>query len=678
MASSSTATAPHDNDLCKRWTALSDEDITVSLIKEYLEPIASDLWVTAACAERVLEDTAVQRCLLELGLKRTEPAARRCRSMYEDEECGDEDDEDNIADTKEQRKRSMFIVHLRNDPTDAQLCHMRATLLDRLDRLNTFVEICQEALSPDDMQMDGGEDEEWEDDPWADPSQTAPASSPRATPPIPLPEFLTLGLLDLARLFASLGLHSAVGLLLRRHGPSLWPYRLFILESFPEHLSPSEYRDLLPKFDVSLGAEEVPSFIPWRPEIDWAEGDVFRTLLASSEVPVLLEAPHDSELSESYPSPLSEEALVNWYRTRIRHAITTTGVLDSSVSLIQHAASQGLQGLDEIAEDLLLLSRLVYDVPHPDAEALSSEWTLEWWKALSPAEAISQFLSHATRDTVARLVQKVVNPYLFVLEAREERRGNPDPTIPTRLLYDYILQAPLDIVAGIFEASKPTLPPSQRLLRNDEDMARLALACLYGSDSLEEWPTMSQIFECLPAWNVQDSEDEGDEADTTIASLAAYVVPSTSQPRVTPSDIYVFFRPLPLTALSRALDFLDVHLESGEIFSRWSVAAPLRWFLQSHNNVSEQRAWANRMARRAGGSDDRLESQEDWEWLLEDMVKLSGSGESGLKGAFCLLDRDEILRIFLSGLLSSGRKRLPISDHWSTILNKSRRICHCT
>ena len=62
------------------------------------------------------------------------------------------------------------------------------------------------------------------------------------------------------------------------------------------------------------------------------------------------------------------------------------------------------------------------------------------------------------------------------------------------------------------------------------------------------------------------------------------------------------------------------------------------------------------MARQAGGTDDRLESLEDWEWLLYDMLKLSGSGESGLKGAFCLLPGDEILRIFFGGLLSSGSK----------------------
>ena len=60
------------------------------------------------------------------------------------------------------------------------------------------------------------------------------------------------------------------------------------------------------------------------------------------------------------------------------------------------------------------------------------------------------------------------------------------------------------------------------------------------------------------------------------------------------------------------------------------------------------------MARRANASDDKLETLEDWEWLLEDMLKLSGSGRSGSRIAFCLLSRDDVVRIFFSGLLSTG------------------------
>ena len=649
MASSSSTVVLGEHDLCQRWTALSDDELTTDAVEQFLFPIPDDLWVTTACTDRLLEDTSVQMKLLELGLSRTESAVHRSRTVYNSEDF----DDDEGTQTQEQRKRGALISHFRDEPADAQLCCMRAILLHRLDRLNTFVEMCQESLPPsEDTEIDGMS--EWADDPWGDATQDIPSALSRSSLPFTLPEFLTIELLDIACLLASLGLHVAVALLIRRHGLQLWPHRLSILENIPEQVPVSDYRDLLPKFDPNLGEEEHPTLVPWRSEDDWTEQDVTRDIITISGVPLLFELPQAGGHLNPQTSPLSEEALIEWYQTRVRDIIRN-GALDSALSLIQHAASQGLPELGEVAEDLHLLSRLVYDIPHTDKEALLSEWSLEWWKSLSPAAVIGEFLRHATRDNVAKFIQKVVNPYLFVLESREERRGNPDPSISTRLLYDYILQAPLDIIAGIFEASKPTLPPAQRLLRNDEDMARLALACLYGSDRLDEWPTMSQIFECLPAWNIQGDGEEAEEADTTIASLAAYVVPSTSQPHVTPSDIYVFFRPLPLTALSRTLDFLDVHLESGEIFSRWSVAAPLRWFLQSHDNISEQRAWATRMARRAGGSEDHLESQEDWEWLLEDMLKLSGAGDSGLKGAFCLLDRDEILRIFLSGLLSAGR-----------------------
>ena len=149
----------------------------------------------------------------------------------------------------------------------------------------------------------------------------------------------------------------------------------------------------------------------------------------------------------------------------------------------------------------------------------------------------------------------------------------------------------------IFEASKPTLSLGQRVIKDDEDMARLALACLYGSESLDEWPTMSRIFECLPAWDTpEEDEGEADETDTTIASLGDFVTPSTIRPRATPSDLLLFFKPLPTTSLSRALDVLDVHLESGEILARWSVPAPLRWFLQSNASIAEQRSRANHMA----------------------------------------------------------------------------------
>jgi hypothetical protein len=167
---------------------------------------------------------------------------------------------------------------------------------------------------------------------------------------------------------------------------------------------------------------------------------------------------------------------------------------------------------------------------------------------------------------------------------------------------------------------------------------------------------MSQIFECLPAWNdTSDDEDSEDAVEMTITSLGTYVTPTTARPKCTPSDLFVFFRPLPLPSLSRALDILDVHLESGEILSRWDASAPLRWFLQSSNDKSGQRARAVRMARRAG-TNRAVYSQVDWEWLLEDMLKLCRTNDNGIRSAFSLLSQTEILSIFLNGLLSTGRK----------------------
>ena len=185
-------------------------------------------------------------------------------------------------------------------------------------------------------------------------------------------------------------------------------------------------------------------------------------------------------------------------------------------------------------------------------------------------------------------------------------------------------------------------------------MARLALACLYGSDSLSEWSTMSRIFECLPAWDLSAEEDLTDEGDTTLASLGAFVIPTTQNPRVSPADLLMFFQPLPASSLSRILDILDVHFESGEILARWNVPAPLRWFLQSMQDEAQQRSRATRMARRHGGSEDNLDSLEEWEWLLEDMLKLTEANEAGVKSAFGRLPREEVIRIYFSGLLSTG------------------------
>ncbi|KAJ7783647.1 Sec39-domain-containing protein [Mycena maculata] len=628
------------------WTSLSDSELTAQSVHKALDSIKDDLWVAAACADRILDDAVVQRVLLDIGLERTTVALRRCQAAA----AVDDDSEDTTSATPETSVgRDALISHFNHLPADARLCAIRVVILDRMDRLNTYVEMCK--LAPAESEEVVNTPDEWEDDPWAESAQ--PDAHKTADPPVALSAFLTDPLVRSACLFASHQWFSALGIMSERHAAHLWPYRVSVLDSIPEHVHPLSYREFLPALDASTNLEKRTRAIPWRPAADWCETpDVLATLNASG-LNLDIPPPISDPTIQSRDEPSSAEELSEWYKRHIQRIISSTGMIDVALAVVQHAAPQGVAGLDEMGEELSLLARLVYDAPQSE-DGIDDDWTLDRWYAMDPVTVVRAYLAHSTPETLAKDIWRLVMPYLFVLESRAERAGTPDPTIRTRILYEYILNVPLETAAAVFEASKPILPTAQRIIQNDEDMARLALACLYGSNSLDEWPTMNRIFECLPAWDITRDDDQEDAADTTIVSLGAFVTPSTTRPRCTASDLLIFFQPLPLSSLSRALDILDVHLESGEILSRWSVPAPLRWFLQSNSDVPEQRSWANRMARRAGGSEDKLNNLDDWEWLLEDMLKLTGKGDSGLRGAFGLLSQDEVLRIFLSGLLSTG------------------------
>ncbi|KAH7928480.1 Sec39-domain-containing protein [Leucogyrophana mollusca] len=625
------------------WVALRDEELTVQNVEETLASVDDDLWVAAACFDRLLDIVPVQRSLLDLGIKRTAKVIERAEEIISLSDPG--------AD-------GVLTDWFSESPADAQLCQIRLVLLERLDRLNTFVEICKELPAKEGHAEDSDIDEEWEDDPWGGENATVPAPA-RATaptePPIPLSEFLVEDMLEMACFFASQEYTSALRILLLYHSSALWPMRFTILDSIPGHSHPSEYRDLLPAYDINCGTELKPALSHWRAERDWVESAEVKRALESPEV-LIVEGGTPTDGTSKQVQPLEPQKLTAWYKQRVDYVLSTTGMVDIALATIQHGASQGVPELDALGEELSLLSRLVYDAPHASDSDVDTDWTLSRWHSMDPSNVVRAYLAHSTAQTVARDISRLVVPYLFVLEARAERAGQPDPELPNRLLYDFLLSAPLDIAAAVFDASKPIAPAAQRLIRNDEDTARLALACVYGSDSRNEWPTMSRIFECLPAWDISpDNEDEADETDATIISLGAFVTPSTTRPRCTPSDLFLFFKPLPLVSLSRALDILDVHLEAGEIFSRWGVAAPLRWFLQSANDAAEQRAWANRMARRIGGPGPDMNGPGDWEWLLDDMLKLSGTSDNGVKSAFGLLSQVEVSSIFFGGVLSSGK-----------------------
>ncbi|KAK7694896.1 hypothetical protein QCA50_002084 [Cerrena zonata] len=79
MAStSSTTLTPY-----ARWNSIPDDELTLNDIQECLIPASDDLWVVAACADRLVNDLTLQQALLDLGLKRTEAAVERSRSVWD-------------------------------------------------------------------------------------------------------------------------------------------------------------------------------------------------------------------------------------------------------------------------------------------------------------------------------------------------------------------------------------------------------------------------------------------------------------------------------------------------------------------------------------------------------------------------------------------------------------------
>jgi hypothetical protein len=484
------------------------------------------------------------------------------------------------------------------------------------------------------------------DDPWETSSnRSAPASDsePKLAVPTPetqsiklepisltLQEFLSQSTLSIALEFASSADLHALGVLSDVHYSELFPFRFAIWSSLPAWVAPEDLkkRRLLP--NVGDDGNELGDFRSFH-LFDWIP-----TPNTESTVP--------------QNALLDTDGLSNWFASRVE-SLDSVGALDLQLAWVQHGASLGIPNLDALGEDLSLLSRLIYDANLSPAQ--HEKWTLATWKKATEGEIVSAYLANSTPSTIVGDVRRLVLPYLYVLESRAERAGKPDAHLVERLLHEAVLSLPLHKALPVFEASKATIPMSERLLRNDQNVARLALACLYGSDEREVWSTMSGIFECLPVWDVSggDLESDKEATATTLDSIATFVRPHASSDKPpSAKDLFIFFAPLPFAALSRALDILDVHLESGEILARWNTAVQLRFLLQSARDKEEQAQLAEKMIRRQAGMKDLGK----WTKLWEDMCRLNGGDDALLRGAFGTLSMEDMMRAYLSGILGSG------------------------
>ena len=446
-----------------------------------------------------------------------------------------------------------------------------------------------------------------------------------------LQDFLSQSILNIALDFASSANLHALNVVLDVHYSELFPFRFTILDNLPAWVAPEEFKNqrLLP--EVGEDGNEIGDFRSFH-LFDWVpQPSVSPTVVTQNAL-------------------LSADGLSKWFASRV-DSLDSIGALDLQLAWVQHGASLGIPKLDALGEDLSLLSRLIYDANLSPAQ--HEKWTLASWKKATEGEIVSAYLANSTPSTIVSDVRRLVLPYLYVLESRAEREGKADTHLVERFLHDAVLSLPLHKALPVFEASKATIPMSERLLRNDQNVARLALACLYGSDEREVWSTMSGIFECLPVWDVSggDLESDKEATATTLDSIATFVRPhSSSDKPPSAQDLFIFFAPLPFASLSRALDILDVHLESGEILARWNTAVQLRFLLQSARNKQDQTQLAEKMIRRQAGMKDLAK----WTKLWEDMCRLNGGDDALLRGAFGTLSIEEMMRVYLSGILGSG------------------------
>ena len=646
-----------------KWHETKDADLTPELVSELLGDIPDDLWVTAACAERIVANPEVAQVLVMTGLRRSARSIESTRSSIASYEyLGDGDPE---TTSPKQKLVSYFASHER----ERKLCVLRQIILDRQDRIQTYLLMAN-------TWNESGDDNVNDEDPWADEEvEGPPVEEPEA--PMTLLELLSQPLVDSAVILASEKRLGALDILLNYHERTLFPYRYTILDSIPLYVHPSEYHYLLPANDFDTNTEIRQVRKPWREKPDWVEEqDVIEALgatLSVSEREWLdqLDAVDDEEFPRvRHDNLLTAEQLRAWFTTRVQDIDSQSGLMDNALALLQHGASQGIPHLDELGEDLILLDRLIYDAPQPPDPSRQPEWTLSRWRATEPPQIIQAYLAYSTYESIASDILRLVLPYLSVLEAQAERAKKADLELSNRLLYQYILQTPLELAVAIFENSKADIQRSYRIIRSDEDMARVSMAYLYGLTETTEWPFMSRIFECQPDWG--DDRDDDKKAYATLTSLATFVAPSASRPRATSEELLVFFKPLPASALSRLLDVLDVHLESGEILAKWNIVVSLQWLLLSRENEVQQRAFAIRMSRRPA-SEGMAMDEAQWRSLFDDMIKLTSSRE-GIKSAFGLLGHGEIAKIFFSGLLSTGSEWFLGDAESLTDLRKTLRL----
>lgn len=172
------------SDVLDTWNATTDDELTVEVVEKFFAELWDDeLFLASAAIDRVVDDTALARLLLDKALAATETAVERGKSALLVQEAAGEDQIDNSADDEDKGEGPSSTNAERtlapHDERLLRLLSLRAIALQRLGLLSTYSARVQDPTGGNTTPTLAGtidvvkgdtvvDEEEEEDDPWAD------------------------------------------------------------------------------------------------------------------------------------------------------------------------------------------------------------------------------------------------------------------------------------------------------------------------------------------------------------------------------------------------------------------------------------------------------------------------------------------------------------------------------
>lgn len=428
----------------------------------------------------------------------------------------------------------------------------------------------------------------------------------------------------------------ALRTLFSRHTDEIIAYRLAILSEIPETADPSNF--------------DLPQVLDGQ-EAEWIVKDGW-----DEETRDTIE--HESLAYPAHEYPTSADTIAQWYMDRCM-AANRMGLCSQALEWARYAQAMGVADLKEQQKRLDWLCKYVYTSGNVTDHA-GNLIDLDVFDRISSYEIMEGLLQRTDASRIVDDMLGLVIPWLNQIKTRPRKHQMEDEEEdeeerPEMLLYRWLLDTAarhLDWICLVLEQSKPTLPDDERIIKDDLDLSRLALALCYTIEG--DIHLLVRIFECLPVfdlWEIGDAQ-EGEEQVSSIASLG------TQQ---SPLGLFLALQSVKYHGLTQMMDTLQNHLSSAEVLSRYHASVPLSYFLTTPS-VESQRQLCIRMASQAAGGVEeggkQFDSDNDWRELLDDMMRLRGVENDDVFG---LLSRTEVFEIFFTSLLRNGREYRSIS-----------------